>query len=231
MKSTTTFFVAVGALGLTACANTPPPTQDVTVSLATVSCGEDFTRSRAKPLGFDPEKPTTLDFEVQRTSPCKLDSDGNKQLYEVVVLPATDGPYLVTVASPKIGGSAFAPTAVTLDQDEQVRQVYDHDDFLNRGSRLMASFEALPEDRYLVISSSAGIAGDVRSEIQTMINAQTHYNAAYATSSTLYFGSEQQSGYTFSHTGKVSITTQAAPDRSISSATNQTSNSTLRRPR
>ncbi|MCE7998057.1 MAG: hypothetical protein HEP70_04285 [Rhodobiaceae bacterium] len=221
MISKAGFITAASCLLLAACANKPIPTQDVTVSLATVSCDAEFTRSRAKPIGYDPEEPVTLDFEVQRTSPCKLDSDGNKQLYEVISLPNSAVPYLVTVASPKIGGSAFAPTAVTLDKDEQVRRVFDHDAFLNRGSRLMAMFEAEPEDRFLVISSNAGVAGDVKSEIQTVISSQSHYNAAYATSSTLYFGSEQQRGYTMSHTGKVSVTTQAAPDRSLTQPNNR----------
>lgn len=215
MKLKTSLITGASCLCLAACANKPIPTQDVTVSLETVSCDDEFTRSRAKPIGYDPEAPVTLDFEVQRTSPCKLDSDGNKQLYEVISLPNMTVPYLVTVASPKIGGSAFAPTAVTLDKDEKVRSVYDHDAFLNRGSRLMAMFEADPEDRFLVISSNAGVAGDVKSEIQTVITSQSHYNVGYATTSTLYYGSEQQRGYTLSHTGKVSITTQAAPDRSL----------------
>lgn len=216
MTSKASLIAAASGLLLAACANKPAPTQDVTVSLEAISCDQSFTRSRAKSIGLDPEKPLTIDFEVQRSSPCRLDGNGNKQLYEVVALPSSTGPYLVTVASPKIGGSAFAPTAVTLDGAEQVRQIYDHDAFLNRGNSLMAIFQAEPEDRYLVISSNAGVAGDVKTEIQTVISSQSHYNAGFGTTSTMYFGREQQGGYTLSHTGKVSITTRAAPDRSIS---------------
>jgi len=215
MRSFATFAVVASGILLAACARTPPPTQDVTVSLATLSCDQAFTTSRAKPVGLDPEDPVAIEFDIQHSSPCKLDTASNKQLYEVVRLPSADSPYLLTISSPKIGGSAFAPTVATLSQTEDVRRIYAHDAFLNRGNKLSLSIEAAPEDRFLVVSSHADIVGDQRSEITTHITSQSHYNAVSGISTNLYYGSESQRGYTMSYTGKVIVTTMPAPSRAL----------------
>lgn len=209
----------IGALAISvmliACAPTKAPTQAVTVSLQSVACKDGFTSSHARPITLNPKEQTALEVEVSQASPCKLDANGNKQLYEVIALPFTTSPYLVSVSSEKIGGSAFAATAVTLDDTEQVRQAFNHDRFLNRGRKLMLHFEAHPDERFLVISSHADVVGDVRKEISTVISSQSHYNAGFGTTSTLYFGSENVGGYTFSHTGKVVVATTAAPNRAL----------------
>jgi|GEM_PF-2694265 len=215
MKSCKYIAIAASSFLLAACANKPPATQDVTVSLASLPCEQEFTRDRSTPIALDLEKPVTLELEVQRTSPCKLNAVGDKHLYEVVTLPTASVPYQITVSSPKIGGSAFAPAVVLLGQSEDVRRVFEQDAFLNRGSKLALSFEGTPDDRYLVISSNADVVGNSRTEIQTVISTQSQYNAGFGTTTNLYFGSEQQSGYTFSHTGKVTVTTMSAPDRTL----------------
>jgi hypothetical protein len=207
--------VIIGAVLLVAaCVKHPTPVAPI-LSLEHTTCQPTPALAAALPITFNPEERTSINFDVDRGSPCLQKSGSQKQLYQLVALPRSATMYLVTVASQANGHGIFAPTLITFKEDGSEVRELSQSDFLFRGTNLSAKIEVQTEERYLMVASNPASVG----ESTTQINGLTHRQGSFyngAAGVRFNTGREQQTDYKYSHAGKVMVSTQALPNRSVS---------------
>ena len=187
---------------LSACANSgkaPPPLTDISAR----ECAAAPDLSKAVPLAFDGKKETVQTADIADTTPC-MKSAAGAALYVAYVLPRSDIPYVIAVASPALGMTLFAPHVMLLASDGTVRRDYAGKQVEFRGAGLGVQVRNHADETYLVVASDPASVGGTTSRI----NEATHVNygsTGYATYQ-IHTGSESQDTYTYAHNGRVTVT-------------------------
>lgn len=186
---------------LSACATpkAPPPVTDI----SSRTCAATPDLSKAVPLAFDGKKETVQTVDIADTTPC-MKSAAGAAVYVAYVLPQSDMPYVIAVASPALGATLFAPHVMLLANDGTVRREYAGKEVEFRGTGLGVQVRYHPDEAYLIVASDPASVGSATSRI----NEATHVNygsTGYATYQ-IHTGSESQDTYTYAHNGRVTVT-------------------------
>ena len=197
---------------LAACAPKPEIVAPV-YSIGSKTCSSEADISTALPIGFNPEKPEVIEVRIDNSSPCVEKPGAERQLYQLIELPVTGTPYLVSIGSKINGGGIFAPVLSTIDSEGNALRRIDQSSFLFRGSSLTAKLESKPNERFLVIASNPTSVGDTSMRINSLISSQTAYSNGFAYQ--INSGRETRTNITYSHSGLVSVSTHPLPNRSI----------------
>lgn len=199
-----------GFLVLIGC-NTPPPPPPVIALASTKTCVDAPELGNATPLAFDPGEAKKLDISIDENSACLRTADGMKSLYAVVDLPSPGQGYMLSVSSAPQGAGIFSPHVLLLDASGKILRSIAREDFIYRGASLTAIFRAHKDERYLVIASDPKSVGKEDERVTGRTSQTTGSNGTFFF--TVYSGSESKSIQTFSHSGKVTLTAQAIPNK------------------
>jgi hypothetical protein len=200
-------------LVLAACAPKPEIVAPV-YSIGAKTCSAEIDISTARPISFNAEEPEAIEVRIDGSSPCVEKPGSERQLYQLIQLPVTSTPYLVSIGSKINGSGIFAPVLLTLDSEGNAKRQIDQSSFLFRGSSLTAKIQSQPDEHFLVIASNPASVGDTSMRIDSLVNSHTTYSNGFAYR--VNTGHETRTNVTFSHSGLVSVSTHSLPNRSIS---------------
>lgn len=184
-------------------------------SLNKDSCEDKPKLVSALPIGFNPEEIVSIDLRIDQTSNCLSGENNESQLYQVIKLPSTSAPYIITVGSQPNGQSIFAPSIATLLDTGEIIREFDQSNFLFRGGKLTTKLKVEANEQYLMVASNPASVGESTTQITNLINRNSGYSNGIIYNYNT--GAENRSSYQFSHAGMVTVTTQALPSRSLSS--------------
>jgi hypothetical protein len=198
-------------LGLAACSHEPPPPPPVLSVTAT--CTPTPSLAGATVAVFNPKDEMPVSEDVGANAPCFEPSPGVKSLYRVFVLPPSDIPYVVSVASTPVGTGVFAPHLTLLDAQGLPRREIPRDSFIFRGTDLSVLFRNHADERYLLVASDPSVVGQSFSRLQETRNANEMgaITAAGGAFFTVYTGTDTTTNLVYAHSGKVTVTLSAVP--------------------
>lgn len=172
--------------------------------LSAKTCVEALDLTHAQQLTLDSDGEGKAMLVIDSRSPC-INTAGSKALYTVAVLPASDTPYAITVASIGQNDAFLAPHALFLTSAGTVSRDLPGDAFTFRKARLSALVRSRQNERYLVVESDPASVGKDFSRV-----AETVYST-YLGSATIYSGSDVQRNYVFAHSGAIMVSIAPIP--------------------
>lgn len=198
----------LAAFALSACAHDPgPPPQ---VDMGSLPCSTAPNLADAASIAFDPknEKPVTVTFDGSLGC---VANGGQRSLYKLFLLPATDRPYIIAVTAQFWGNTILAPRVLLLDKAGAVKREASHSDFAFRAAGLTALLRSHADENFLMVSSDPAFAGQTLSRIVTATHQSTMVAGPAVVS--VYTGSDTTMDVQLSATGKLIITLEALPDK------------------
>lgn len=191
-----------GALTLSACATgkdvSPPPLVDISQR----ECAAAPDLSQATPLVFNAKKETPQSTAIDASTPCLKGPAGNS-LYAVYLLPASEEPYVIDVASVPMGTTVLAPRAMLLGADGTLKRQFSGEAVTHRGNAFSILTRRHDDERYLVVASDAAGVGksDTRISESTTVTTASTGMVTYQ----IHSGDEAKTTYNFAHNGKIVV--------------------------
>lgn len=181
-----------------------PPITD----LSGYACSSAPDFSKAITTAFDGKKEQTAEIDITANSACWNRKDGSA-LYAAFALPQIAAAYIVTVESDPMGDALLAPCVFTFAEDGKLRRTFLADARVFRGNRMSVLFRSHPDERYIVVSSDPEVTGKTSSRVGETFQADAM--AGGGIYFTITSGADHTTTYTYTHSGKISVTYSAVP--------------------
>lgn len=154
-----------------------------------------------------------MDITVDAGAPCVQAADGSRSAYVAVALPATSGPYVLSVRSQILGQTVFAPRMELLDGEGHVVRDIPRSAFMFHGASLYAATRSHADERFLVVFSDAGTVGQTKSQVHEEVNQQTFTSVTPTAVVTVNVntGSDHTVSFTYADNGKLTIAATPLP--------------------
>ena len=195
--------LALAALVLYGCASPPPPI----VGIEGRNCATTIEFGGAHQLRLASGNAVTVDLD--QDTPCWQANDGGRSAYVVFALPDNIEPYLVTVTSPALGQTLFAPRLIMLDGLGNTQREMPRDSFAFHGSSLYLGIRVYPSEKYLMVASDPKAVGQQVSQLKAGTQETT------ASSGGIYFtihtGFETNQSFTYALNGRVIVSAEPIP--------------------
>jgi hypothetical protein len=195
--------VALVTLALCGCASPPPPI----VGMEGRSCTAVPEFAGAHQLKLASGNAVTVDLD--QNTPCWEASDGGKSAYVVFALPDNIEPYLVTVTSPALGQTLFAPRLIMLDGFGNRQREMSRDSFTFHGASLYLGIRVYPGEKYLMVASDPNAVGQQVSQIRD--GTQTTTTSSGGIYFTIHTGFETNQSFTYALNGRVIVAAELIP--------------------
>lgn len=172
-------------------------------------CDTGWNLESAVVLELDPARPENLRFDA--ASRCFAARGGAPVNYAVLRLPRFRKAWMLTLESPIVGQSLFAPEVLTLDADGQVLRRLPFERFSMRGEHLEASLfvgeENAPE-RFLLVHSAIQAVGQGGTQV---VSGAFVIPILTGLIPLVYMqGTERERSYTLAHSGQMRLRAQLA---------------------
>lgn len=145
-------------------------------------------------------------FEMDPGAPCLRLPGERAGLYAPFRLPQGRGEVMLTVRSMPLGRTLLAPRLILLDEAGREMRRVEADGFLFRGQGLVALVRLRPEEAFVVVASTPGLAGRGLDRLQAEARTQViHIGVGMVM---MPVGSETTRQMVFAHNGRVVLETK-----------------------